>query len=384
MTDPAPEQARLDALLHQLSDALAAELGPERESVVSRHLSRLAERDRALHQPAVDQARQALQRAPGSPAALGRGRGAMAAALQQLAEEVAAHRVALDGVLTALSSTVRAVDDAKAELEGELDALHDRFTEADRRRAWTPTDLDLSTRIARLEQAQRRTELRPWYSSQRLAETVRGDSQATDERYADLADRIAAHGGPVLDLGCGSGTLLQLLAARGVATTSVDGDPESVGALRASGLDGDEGDPVAALRERDAGSLGVLVLIRVIEHLAPQQLIELIALAADKLRPGGLLVAETANPASLYAQGHALHLDPAASAPVHPRYLEFLCREAGFASVEVQLRSEPRDDEKLAPLTGTDPDLVDGVNQTITRLNELLFGPQDYAVLATR
>lgn len=384
MTDPEAEQARLDSLLQQLTDALATQLGPERESVVSRHLTRLAERDRALHQPAVDQARQALQQTPAAPADPGRGRGAMAAAIRQLADEVAAHRAALDAVLTALTSTTAAVDDSRAALEGELDALHDRFTEADRRRAWTPTDLDLSSRVADLERAQRLAEFRPWYSTQQFTDAFRGAPEALDARYADLADLIASHGGPVLDLGCGAGDLLRLLTTRGVAATGVDSDPESVSAARALGLDVHEGDALAALSERDAGSLGALVLVQVVEHLPPQQLVELIALAADKLRPGGLLVAETINPASLYVYGHALYLDPTHTTPIHPLYLQFLCREAGFTSVELQLRSNPPDEEKLAPVTGSDPHLVDGVNRTIARLNELLFGPQDYAVLATR
>ena len=126
------------------------------------------------------------------------------------------------------------------------------------------------------------------------------------------------------------------------------------------------------------------MLVQVAEHLTAPQLVEVIALAADKLRPGGLLVAETINPASFYVYGHALYLDPTHSTPIHPLYLSFLCQEAGFASVEVQYRSQPPVDEQLAPVDGDDAALVDGVNRTIARLNELLFGPQDYAVLATR
>ncbi len=111
---------------------------------------------------------------------------------------------------------------------------------------------------------------------------------------------------------------------------------------------------------------------------------ELIALAADKLRPGGLLVAETINPASLYVYGHALYLDPTHTTPIHPLYLSFLCQEAGFASVEVQHRSFPPDGREAAGRDRVRRRLVDGVNRTIERLNDLLFGPQDYAVLATR
>jgi hypothetical protein len=126
------------------------------------------------------------------------------------------------------------------------------------------------------------------------------------------------------------------------------------------------------------------VLIQVVEHLPPQRLVELVALAADKLAPGGLFVAETINPASLYVYSHALYLDPTHTTPIHPLYLSFLCQEAGFTAVDVQHRSMPPVDEQLPNVTGADAELVDGVNRTITRLNDLLFGPQDYVVLATK
>jgi SAM-dependent methyltransferase len=242
----------------------------------------------------------------------------------------------------------------------------------------------VARRLDALEQVQRDAELRPWYSTQRFNEAFRGAPDAIDARYADLADRIAATGGPVLDLGCGAGDLLRLLAARGVEARGVDTDAESVAAARAQGLAVEQGDGIEALTSLGAGSLGGLVLVQVAEHLSAQQLVEVVALAADKLRPGGLLVAETVNPASLYVYGHALYLDPTHSTPIHPLYLSFLCQEAGFASVEVEYRSHPPADEQLAPVHGGDTDLVEGVNRTIERLNELLFGPQDYAVLATR
>lgn len=383
MTDPGPDAARLDELLVELADQIAARLGPARDSEITAHLARVAARADHDGLAAFEQAHAALQAAPGVPEQV-RGRGATAAALQQLSDEVAAHRAALTAVLSALADATRAGTHRHPDLEGELDALHDRFSEADRHRAWTPTDLDVSTRLAALEHKARATTFDPWFSSQRFTEAFRGEQQALDDRYADLADRIAAHDGPVLDLGCGAGDLLRLLAARGVDARGVDSDTESVRLAVSQGLAVEEADALDALAAEDASSLGVLVLIQVVEHLPPQRLVELIALAADKLRPGGLLVAETINPASLYVYSHALYLDPTHTTPIHPLYLSFLCQEAGFAAVDVQHRSVPPVDEQLSPVTGADPELVDGVNRTITRLNDLLFGPQDYVVLATR
>lgn len=384
MTDPSLDAARLQGVLGELADQIAARLGPERDSEITAHLARLAARAGADPVPALERAHEALRRGPGPPTEAARGRAAAAAAIQQLSDQVAAQQAALEVVLATLADTLRVGTHRHPDLEGELDALHDRFTEADRHRAWTPTDLDVSTRLAALERAQQATEFQPWFSSQRFTDAFRGDPAALDARYADLADVIAARGGPVLDLGCGAGDLLRLLATRDVVAFGVDSDAESVALARANGLTVERGDALEALSAQDAGSLGALVLIQVVEHLPPQRLVELIALAADKLRPGGLLVAETINPASLYVYGHALYLDPTHTTPIHPLYLSFLCQEAGFAAVDVQYRSLPSDAEQLPPVTGSDAELVDGVNRTITRLNELLFGAQDYAVLATR
>lgn len=384
MTEPVPDAARLDELLVELADQIAARLGPERDSEITAHLARVAARVHPDTLGALEAAHAALQAAPGAPSDVSRGRGATAAAVQQLSDEVAAHRTALTAVLSALADAAQAGTHRHPDLEGELDALHDRFSEADRHRAWTPTDLDVSTRLSALEQAGRAASFDPWFSSQRFTDAFRGDQQALDDRYADLADLIAAHGGPVLDLGCGAGDLLRLLVARGADARGVDSDAESVRLAVAQGLTVEEGDALEVLAAEDPGSLGVLVLVQVVEHLSPQRLVELVALAADKLRPKGLLVAETINPASLYVYSHALYLDPTHTTPIHPLYLSFLCQEAGFETVDVQHRSVPPVDEQLPAVTGADPELVDGVNRTISRLNDLLFGPQDYVVLATR
>jgi hypothetical protein len=68
---------------------------------------------------------------------------------------------------------------------------------------------------------------------------------------------------------------------------------------------------------------------------------------------------------------------------VHPLYLEFLFRKAGFAETEIEWRSPPDAAEQLSELPGTEP-LAERLNPIVRRLNEVLFGPQDYALIATR
>ncbi|HMC53321.1 MAG TPA: hypothetical protein VKI64_11220, partial [Acidimicrobiales bacterium] len=97
----------------------------------------------------------------------------------------------------------------------------------------------------------------------------------------------------------------------------------------------------------------------------------------------GRIVVETVNPQSLYVFAHSLHLDPTHKAVVHPAYLSFLFREAGFAEVEMEWRSPPPEDEVLEDVPGGG-ELEKHLNANLARLNQLLFAPQDYALVVTR
>ena len=74
---------------------------------------------------------------------------------------------------------------------------------------------------------------------------------------------------------------------------------------------------------------------------------------------------------------------PTTCGPVHPSFLEFLFREAEFARLSIEYRSPVSDDEALVPLPGDDPQ-TQLLNENFQRIGALLFGAQDYAVIATR
>src|SRR5439155_6123070 len=142
-------------------------------------------------------------------------------------------------------------------------------------------------------------------------------------------------------------------------------------------------DAVTFLRDQPPASFGSIIATHLIEHLDLDPMIELLELAATRLRPGGVLIAETPNPASLIVLGNSYILDPTHVRPIHPKLLEFLCEGAGFGTVSVRF---------FAPATGyrvqgvddpSAPEWVHQINSAFDRLNDVLFGPQDYAVVAT-
>jgi 2-polyprenyl-3-methyl-5-hydroxy-6-metoxy-1,4-benzoquinol methylase len=222
-----------------------------------------------------------------------------------------------------------------------------------------------------------------WYAADAFNAHFRGPADDIASRYRDLAERFVGIEGPVLDIGFGRGEFLELLGELGVVARGIESVPVLVESARLRGLQVDDGRAVEYLSELDDDSLGGLVMIQVIEHLSPQHVIDVVRLAAEKVRPGGRVVVETVNPTSLYTFAHAFYVDPDHVRPVHPTYLGFLFAEAGFANVERVDRSPVPADDSLELMPGDD-ETSKRLNANFERINSLLFGPQDYAIVATR
>jgi O-antigen chain-terminating methyltransferase len=288
-----------------------------------------------------------------------------------------------DGVRDVLQSIVIALEDPTghehADLVGQIDAIYERLAAMEK----GPTGADgaiadIRRRVDALEEADRRRSFRPWFTNAAFEDAFRGDATDLRERYRGLAGRLH-NCAPVLDIGCGRGEFLDLLREEGIPASGVEIDPELVAECVRQDLAVELGDGLAVLASQPDGSLGGISLIQVVEHLTPQQVLELLSLAIDKLRPGGRMVVETINPLSLYVFAHSFYVDPTHATPIHPAYLEFLFREIGFAEVLVEWRSPPPEGDMLEePGDG-------GVGDAnVRRLNRLLFAEQDYAIIATR
>lgn len=286
-----------------------------------------------------------------------------------------------DAVSVLLREIVNALENPRthihAELSAQLDLVLDRLASIEA----VPDDPsvaanELRRRVEILEAAQRRNEFRPWYSNARFEEAFRGTRDELLQRYRDLAQRLDGCD-PVVDIGCGRGEFLTLLEEQGTEAVGIEIDPRLVHEATTAGLKVEFGEAVTWLQRQSDASLGGIVLIQVVEHLTAQETVEMVALAAEKLRPGGTAVVETVNPQSLYVYAHSFYLDPTHRTPVHPAYLHFLFQEAGFSKVDLEWRSPCPPGDRLS---GDGP----GTQADTDRLNELLFAPQDYAIIATR
>jgi SAM-dependent methyltransferase len=219
----------------------------------------------------------------------------------------------------------------------------------------------------------------------------RGTEEEVRERLRAYLPDLEEVGslGEVLDLGCGRGEALGLLAAAGLRVRGIDASAAMVARARERGLRAEQGDLFEALAASDEGALGAVVSFHVVEHLPPGSIDRLCRLAWRALAPGGVLILETPNTLSLVVAARRFWLDPTHRRPVHPETLELLARNAGFEPVErrelrpfaaaerlpeIDLRAVPEEQRELA----------DRVNRLRDALDDQLFGFQDYAIVARK
>ena len=142
---------------------------------------------------------------------------------------------------------------------------------------------------------------------------------------------LLAGSAPVLELGCGRGEFLALLAEQGVSTLGVDSDEGMVAEARRAGLDVELADAVGYVgRDPRPGPFGGVFCAHLLEHLVPEDALRLLTGVGELLVPGGLVVVVVPNPACYAVLTHDFWRDP-----THVRFydlplVEFLCAQAGL------------------------------------------------------
>jgi O-antigen chain-terminating methyltransferase len=196
-------------------------------------------------------------------------------------------------------------------------------------------------------------------------------------------------GGEVLDIGCGRGEFLELLKETGVPAYGIDINPHMIKSCLDLGLKALEAEALAHLRTLPDERLGGIFMAQLVEHLSPWELITLLKECFLKLAPGGVLIAETINPTCLATFSGAFYLDLTHKNPIHPESLRELLKNLGFGETQVIFTSPFPKDMQLEEAErlgdGSFPDEVaDTLNRNMQKLNPLLFGYQDYAVVARK
>ncbi|MBI3734923.1 class I SAM-dependent methyltransferase [Candidatus Sumerlaeota bacterium] len=169
-----------------------------------------------------------------------------------------------------------------------------------------------------------------------LMDQFRGSRADISGRLAIYVDHFRNRPGPALDVGCGRGEFLKLLQGAGIEAWGCDVDPATLELCAKEGVCACLMNALDALESVPDASLGGIFSAQVIEHMFPGELLAFIRLARRKIAPGG----------------------------VH-----------GFLS------SERLPDLPEAEALGITPEARAALAMVIHRLNEVIYGPQDYYVV---
>ena len=192
----------------------------------------------------------------------------------------------------------------------------------------------------------------------------------------------------VLDIGCGRGEFLELMAEKGIGSYGIDIEGDSVQFCTDSGLMALKAEALTHLASVPNDSIDGVFISQVAEHMTPSELIELVGLGYEKMQQGGYVVVETPNPQCLLIFASFFYADLSHVQPIHPETMRFLLLSAGFRDVEIKLTNPVPKNQRLGKIVvqeiSPSETWVNELNQNVDKLNSVLFSYMDYAAIAQK
>ena len=176
-------------------------------------------------------------------------------------------------------------------------------------------------------------------------------------------------GGNTIDLGCGRGEWLEIMAEIGLSPCGVDLDDGMLSDCLALNLPAQKEDAIAFLKSLGDESQVIVSAFHLVEHVCFDQLQSIVLESLRVLKLGGLLIMETPNPENIVVATCNFYIDPTHQKPIPPQLLSFLPEYYGFNRTKVVRLQESK--ELLMSQTSTLKDVFVGVSP-------------DYAVIAQK
>lgn len=161
----------------------------------------------------------------------------------------------------------------------------------------------------------------------------RADEQLFHRQQVELAKYFANAPGPVVDLGCGRGTMLEVFGANGITSYGVDSFPPALEVCKERSLKVVDSDIFSHLAATNDSSIGGIFCSHVIEHLHPPDALKLIQESYRVLRSGGTLVLVTPNPKNLHVLTEVFWMDLTHVRFYPARLLDGILQQVGFGFV---------------------------------------------------
>jgi len=212
-----------------------------------------------------------------------------------------------------------------------------------------------------------------------LEDRFRGEQKTIRERqrsYVPLIEAVDDQINPVLDFGCGRGEWLEILRDSGITARGVDSNRVCVHECTQKGLDVVRGDLFEVLDALADSSARAVTFFQVFEHLPFSRLPDVLRAFRLVLVPGGVLIAEMSITENLTVAASTFWIDPTHERPLHPLVLKFLAEQTGFDHIQGVYSS---------PLVLPEKGLEDGssLDIAVSRIHNLVYGPADFALVAT-
>ena len=200
---------------------------------------------------------------------------------------------------------------------------------------------------------------------------TREDIKERQSVYLPYVEKVQKkiEGGLVLDVGCGRGEWLELLAKDGYVAKGVDLNRMMVVQSRELGLNVVEGDVFDYFIDMESESLSVVTGFHIVEHLPLKTMIALFDQAYRVLKPGGMVIFETPNPENIIVGSCNFYYDPTHRNPIPPEALKFLLEARGYQDLEILRLHENEDYADLK------------VSNLDEKIASRFYGAQDYSVI---
>jgi SAM-dependent methyltransferase len=179
---------------------------------------------------------------------------------------------------------------------------------------------------------------------------------------------------PWIDIGCGRGKWLRLARDGAHEAIGIDSNPAAIQHCRDAGFTVTASDALEFLQSQEDGSFAAITAFHVLEHCPFEYCLNLVYQIARTLKPGGVFLAETPHPGNLLMAAEQFWIDPTHQRPIPIPLLEFLFEYCGLRVVHC-FEINPRAESEHLPFREL---------ELSNRLDLLLYGPQDYAMLGRR
>lgn len=200
----------------------------------------------------------------------------------------------------------------------------------------------------------------------------RGSEELIKERVAEhmplfnkLPQKIKSY--PIVDIGCGRGEFLGVLADNGFTGIGVDMNDSMVERAVENGYEAHVDNAQHYLASSKQDSMAAITGFHIVEHIPFGILIDIFRESYRAVAPGGFVLFETPNPQNLSVGACNFYMDPSHIKPIPPELLAFAIQSVGFKATILPLHPAK------TKIVHKDPKVKDMMN--------MLYGPLDYAVV---